>query len=221
MSNSYQSFPPSNEPNPGGYGNQSSNYGNYDHATYSQNAYSQPANQYAPFPGQQNQLIAGPRPGAWKRFLGFLIDYIILSIVTCLITYVLFKEDLDTFFKASFSSTPGTNPPEEPIAALLVAALLTFVLWFAYRMIMEVKYEGTLGKKAIGARVAMEEGGPISYGSSFKRNSWFLLTLLTSFLPSGSLIIQVILGVSIAKDANKQSFSDKWAKAVVIDKTVR
>lgn len=228
MSNNYPSFPNSGDDNP--YtGGQQTGYGQngYDQGGYGQQ---QPqSGQYASFPGADysNQMAPGAlRPGAWKRFLGYFLDGLIVAIIGGIVTWLVFGGEISSWWEqamdAAAASSTTASTPEFPFAAAAGSNLIMFVLWFAYRLIMEVNNGGTIGKMAIGARVTMEDGSPVTYGASFIRNSWFLISAIASIIPIiGSLVslgITIAVGVTIGRDPNKQSFSDKWAKAIVVDK---
>ena len=105
---------------------------------------------------------------------------------------------------------------------MLTTGLIGLVLWMAYRAIMEVTQGGSVGKKVIGARVTMADGSPITYGASLVRNSWYVISSVVGMIPGiGSLlnlIVMIAVGVTIGRSPEKQSFSDKWAKAIVVDK---
>ena len=215
MSNNYPSFPNSGDNNPytggdqGGYGQQQPQGG-----------------QYASFPGANQMAPGALRPGAWKRFLGYFLDGLIVTIVAGIITWLLFGDDIANWWQqtmdAASSSSSSSTTPDFPLSAAAGSSIIMFVLWFAYRLIMEVNNGGTVGKMAIGARVTMEDGSPITYGASFVRNSWYLISAIANIIPIiGSLIslgITIAVGVTIGRSPNKQSFSDKWAKAIVVDK---
>ena len=235
MSNNYPSLPNSGDDNPYTGGDQSG-FGQQPQGGYGQNGYDQggygqqqQGEQYPSFPGADysNQMAPGAlRPGAWKRFLGYFLDVIILAIVGGIITWLLFGSDIANWWEqtmdAASSSSSTATAPDFPISASIGSALIMFVLWFAYRLIMEVNNGGTVGKMAIGARVTMEDGSPITYGASFVRNSWYLISSIAGMIPVIgvllSLGVSIAVGVTISKSPNKQSFSDKWAKAIVVDK---
>ena len=223
MSNNYPSFPNSGDDNPYTGGDQSG-FGQQPQGGYGQQ---QPqGGQYASFPGANQMAPGALRPGAWKRFLGYFLDGLIVVIVGGIITGLLFGSDIANWWEqtmdAASSSSSTATAPDFPMSVAAGSNLILFVLWFAYRLIMEVNSGGTVGKMAIGARVTMEDGSPITYGASFVRNSWFLISAVANIIPViGNLIslgITIAVGVTIGRDPNKQSFSDKWAKAIVVDK---
>ena len=180
---------------------------------------------YQPFPGQNDldgrQFAAG-RPGPGKRLLGLLVDSILFGIVLSIIAWLLFGQELSRFFNATMNASSNGVAPEEPTGALLATGLIGLVLWMAYRAIMEVTQGGSVGKKVIGARVTMADGSPITYGASLVRNSWYVISSVVGMIPGiGSLlnlIVMIAVGVTIGRSPEKQSFSDKWAKAIVVDK---
>ena len=207
MSNNYPSFPNSGDDNP--YtGGQQSGFGQQPQGGYGQNGYDQggygqqqpQGGQYASFPGANQMAPGALRPGAWKRFLGLVLDNIILAIVGGIITWLLFGSDIANWWEqtmdAANSSSSTATAPDFPISASIGSGIITIVLWFAYRLIMEVNNGGTVGKMAIGARVTMEDGSPITYGASFVRNSWYLISTVTNIIPIiGSLIS---LGITLS-----------------------
>lgn len=226
MSNNY---PGDNNP----YGaNQNGAQGGYQqNADFDQNqqGYGQPAGQgaydqgtfggYQSFPGDQNQMVTGAnRPGAGKRLLGYIIDAIIVSIIGGIIGWIFFGSSITDYIDASANATSTSSTPDLPTGAIMGMGFVTLIIWFAYRLLMEVNTGGTVGKKAISAKVTMEDGSPVSYGASFIRNSWYILSVIPGFGSLLYFIALIVLGVTIGKNPGNQSFSDKWAKTIVTNK---
>lgn len=96
------------------------------------------------------------------------------------------------------------------------------VVRLAYRVLMETKVGGTLGKMAIGARVVSADGQNVTASAALLRNSWYILTMALGFIPFvgvwAQLGIYVGLGISIGQNAQKQSATDNLAKAYVVNK---
>jgi uncharacterized RDD family membrane protein YckC len=103
---------------------------------------------------------SGPRAGFWRRFLGLLIDSIVIGI-------------LDTILRAILGSGAGAG--------------LGFLVSILYFTILIGNSRGqTLGQMALGIRVIdFNTGGPIGYGRAFIR--WLVsivsaLALLIGYL---------------------------------------
>ena len=221
MSNNFPSYPSNNGgsgDNPynaynddaqgaAGYGNQG--YGNDQYGNAGNQAYGAfPTNDY-----NQAPMHGSERPGVGKRFLGYLIDSILLSIVVGILVVVLVGTD-------RIVNMTNSGTPDMGITAMI--GLIGLVLWFAYRVGMETTQGATLGKMAVGARVTMEDGSPVTAQASFLRNSWYLISQLVNMIPLIgfllSLAVYIAVGVTIGRDPGNQSFSDKWGKAIVVDK---
>ena len=87
---------------------------------------------------------SGPRAGFWRRFLGLIIDSIVLGIV-------------DTILRVVLGNGAGAG--------------LGFLVSIAYFTILIGNARGqTLGQMALGIRVIdFNTGGPIGYGRAFLR----------------------------------------------------
>ena len=198
----------------GGYGN--AQYGNAGTHNAAQQGYGAfPTNDYGQAP-----MHGSFRPGVGKRFLGYLIDSILAGIVIGLLTFLIFRNDIMDFVDATMNS-PETAA-SLPLSVTAGSGVISIVLWFAYRIGMETSTGATLGKMAVGARVTMEDGSPVTAQASFLRNSWYLLSLVLNMVPFLGWLLQlavlVAVGVTIGNDNGNQSFSDKWGKTIVVDK---
>ena len=100
---------------------------------------------------------SGPRAGFWRRFAGLLIDGILLSIVTGIVS------------RAIHGAT---------------GSLLGFVIDAAYFTILIGASRGqTLGQMALGIRVIdFNTGGPIGYGRAFIRWIVSIISTIVIFL---------------------------------------
>lgn len=194
-------------------------------------------NSYQSYPGQQGQQDYGAYPttgnemapngqytSAGKRFLGYLIDFILIQlIVGGILTYFIAGEAISEWYQASMDAIEaGVEAPDVPYGSLATASILSLVVWFAYRILMETAKGGSLGHLALGNRVINANGTNPTALESFKRNSWFLvLSLLSALNMLGillGLVLYIALGVTISRSPIKQSFADKWAGTVVVDK---
>lgn len=194
-------------------------------------------NFYQSYPGQQGQQGYGAYPAtgnemapnsqytsAGKRFLGYLIDFVLIQlIVGGILTYFIAGEAISEWYQASMDAIEaGVEAPDVPYGSLATASILSLIVWFAYRILMETAKGGSLGHMALGNRVINANGTNPTALESFKRNSWFLvLSLLGPLNMLGillGLVLYIALGVTISRSPIKQSFADKWAGTVVVDK---
>lgn len=225
--NPYGSSPqePANGNNFPGYpASDSSNTGNPEASP--QQPYGQQGQQgYGAYPTTGNEMAPnGQYTSAGKRFLGYLIDFILIQlIVGGLLTYFIAGEAINEWIQASVDAAQaGVEAPDMPYGSLATASILSLVVWFAYRILMETAKGGSLGHMALGNRVINANGTNPTALESFKRNSWFLvLSLLGALNMLGillGLVLYIALGVTISRSPIKQSFADKWAGTVVVDK---
>jgi uncharacterized RDD family membrane protein YckC len=125
--------------------------------------------------------------GAGSRFLAFLVDVIILSVVGGLLGVV--------FGLGMKTSNPGPS------------ALLNVAIQVLYFVVYQGQSGQTLGKRALGIRVVTLEGTKPSYGTFFLRE-------IIGKLVSG--IILFIGYLMILWDGKKQGLHDKIASTVVV-----
>ncbi|WP_414122947.1 RDD family protein [Corynebacterium nuruki] len=106
------------------------------------------------------------------------------------------------------------------LGAFIIDAIIGIVLWLVYRVAMETTRGASLGKMILGLKVVDANGNNPSAQDSFLRNIWYLASNILSMIPFigwlFSLAIYIALGVTISKDPQKQSFTDKWGKAYVV-----
>jgi uncharacterized RDD family membrane protein YckC len=84
-----------------------------------------------------------------------------------------------------------------------------FLFWFIYFPGAEGTTGQTLGKRIIGMRVVMQDGGPVTFGSSFVRHLFDLID------------VSFAIGILVIKNSEKkQRIGDLIAKTVVLDDAV-
>ena len=127
--------------------------------------------------------------GFWKRFAAWLLDFIILSVITIPLSLVIFI--LPTPW-ASFVSTP--------------LSLLISVLYYGFQESSE--HQATLGKRALGIIVTDLEGSRISFGRAAGRELAKIL----------SALILLIGFFMIGFTEKKQGLHDMIAGCLVIDR---
>ena len=164
---------------------------------YQQNPYQQQhpyPSGYAPagYPTQQPTTADGvPLAGWWWRFLAVVIDAIVVSMVSSVVTLP-WQARLNALFggwaeELVVALQTGSPPPD--LAPLLVSpvvvtvVLIGFLLALAYHIVMLRFLRATVGKLALGLRVVPADRGrstgPLPWGTVALRSvSWLL--------PSGS-----------------------------------
>ncbi len=97
--------------------------------------------------------------GFWRRFGAYFVDFLAL---TPLIAITIYGTNLTRWFQALW---------------LIPGALIG--IWFSVHLV--VRYGGTPGKLAMGTRIVMDDGSPITRKAAFVRYSvLFGLSMLTS-----------------------------------------
>jgi uncharacterized RDD family membrane protein YckC len=139
------------------------------------------------------EMVSGKNyVGLGLRFVALIIDGIILGILGYLIGAV----------------TGGTSGAGFELEG--GPAFLYYLLSFLYYILMESFMGGTVGKLALGMRVELEDGSPITIGASIIRN----LLRIVDFLPFAYILGMIMISTSPLK----QRLGDRVAKTVVIKK---
>jgi uncharacterized RDD family membrane protein YckC len=95
----------------------------------------------------------------WTRFAAYLLDSMIISIITLPVTYMNVTHwKLTPFF------------------------ILTAVVELAYKPFMEYRYGATLGKMAVGIKVVGHFLGKVSLAEELKRVSFYLIPAILQFV---------------------------------------
>ena len=138
------------------------------------------------------------KSGVLRRGIGFLLDFVFLSIF---------------FFPATYLySGKWVMGPEEHLWGISDPICLVFLfIIFAYFILMEAYVGWTVGKKILGMRVTDGAGQKIGLSKSLIRN----LLRLVDGLPAFS-ILGIIL---IASSEQGQRFGDRIAKTYVTKST--
>jgi uncharacterized RDD family membrane protein YckC len=142
--------------------------------------------------------------GFWWRFLGWIIDYFVLLIpsMLCMIPYF-----ITSFGSAAWEA--GTDAENNPFAGWTIAMGVTYAVGMLgqlgvnafYHTWMLGKYQATIGKIAIGAKVVTPEGSTITYGRAFGR--WLGKSVLNGFIVMlfvflAAILSAVLLGATAA-----------------------
>lgn len=154
---------------------------------------------YAPSP------VVGPHYGGfWIRFLAFLLDSVILSVV-CVPLFLIFL--LPSVLKTISQVNRDEPPPAEFFAALFLMIPLFFVIaWLYEAWTTSSSWQGTVGKKVLRLKVTDEAGNRISFGRSTGR---FFAKLL-------SRAIMQIGFIMIGFTERKQGLHDMLAGTLVV-----
>ena len=163
---------------------------------------------------------AGPAPGILYagfgvRFVAYVIDWVILGIVSGVIWFGALVVGISAVGADRFSTlstVSSTITPDQAAAALtfaeyLYAGLGVASLVTALYFILMSHTGGTVGMRALGFRVAREEDGrPIGFGRATARYLGYLVDWLA--LGLGLLWVGV--------DSRKQGWHDKIAGTFVV-----
>jgi uncharacterized RDD family membrane protein YckC len=88
--------------------------------------------------------------------------------------------------------------------------LMTTVLWLAYMTWMEAKNGASIGKRARGLRVVMEDGEPVTPEAALTRN-------LMRFLDAFPYVVPYVVGAyAISNSPKMQRFGDRVAETMVV-----
>jgi uncharacterized RDD family membrane protein YckC len=224
----------SNTP-PSGYGtggyeqpnyNANNNYGGYNPAMAGQQPY------YAPGYGAPGTGLARNYAGFWLRFGAYLIDSVIVSVVTGIIFLVPFFGYINEFntkygnefirycdtSSRSYSEVACNDIAErifitqgelsKMLSAIFIPMLIAVLVSLGYYTIMTAR-GGTLGKLAFGLRVIKEDGSNPGFGRALLRST-------IGYWVSSLIFYLGFIWVGI--DERKQGWHDKLSGTYVIRK---
>ena len=90
------------------------------------------------------------------------------------------------------------------------ALLMATVLWLGYMTYMEWKNGASIGKRARGLRVVMEDGEPVTPEAALTRN-------LMRFLDAAPYVVPYLVGAyAISNSPKMQRFGDRVAETMVV-----
>jgi len=125
--------------------------------------------------------------GFWLRFLGWLIDAIILGVVGSVIQVILIGSALP----AITPPEPGTVPDLSVLGPMLgrlgLASMLNMVIGACYEAFFVANLWATPGKMVIGVKVVRPDGSRVSLGRAFGR--YFAKILSGLILAIGYIMI--------------------------------
>lgn len=134
--------------------------------------------------------------GFWLRFVAYIIDYIILSIVNTIVIIPVLGALGFGFFTATDGFQHGDLADEEAIgmivafiSAMSSIALLTFVIQVLYYAFMQASAkQATIGKIALGLKVTDMDGNRLDFGKSLVRELCKIISysiLLIGYIMAG------------------------------------
>jgi uncharacterized RDD family membrane protein YckC len=152
------------------------------------------------------QAAVHPYAGFWLRFAAWLIDVILLSVVSNIIVLIF---GMSTMNWQHILASNGSPTPEDLAPALgmifRIMLISTVINWLYYAFLESSTWQGTLGKKALGLFVTDLHGNRISFGRASGR---FFARIITSFT--------IGIGyVMIAFTEKKQALHDMIAGCLV------
>jgi uncharacterized RDD family membrane protein YckC len=129
-----------------------------------------------------------------RRFVAYLIDFIILALVTAPF--------------GSYEFDDGTAS----YRVVGVPFLLQQLVWIAYFVILEATVGATLGKLALGIRVRRADGTKLDWGASIVRNILRIVDAFPYFIP-------YLLGaILVWSSPTRQRLGDRAASTIVVTK---
>ena len=157
--------------------------------------------------------------GFWWRVLGFLIDSIIVGVVNGIATAGISASastTMDLYLVKVLDAMAGSSGelppvPDNLMHALWTMALVSMVIWVAYRTILIGTMNATLGQKICGLRVAVlgdEQLRPVGWKVALIRGG--LGAVLYQFLGFFAQITVLFLD-------RKQTLPDLISKTVVVN----
>jgi uncharacterized RDD family membrane protein YckC len=150
--------------------------------------------------------------GFWKRFLAVIIDGIVIWVLQAFVIVPI----LGLVGFSIATAPPDMSDPDAAmgmVASIIAAAgaiwLVVVTIQILYGSFMESsKYQGTLGKMALGIIVTDMNGGKLDFTKALVRN---LCKLISNFT---MLIGYIIAGFT----AKKQALHDLIASTLVVNK---
>lgn len=116
--------------------------------------------------------------GFWIRTVAYMIDIVPISIVV--MTIILLYTDFGQTWISYQADRTNVDARVQFMQERNWIREISFGVWLVYCALMEgSSFQGTLGKRLMGIRVADRQGNRISFGCSIIRN----LSKITSYLP--------------------------------------
>ena len=171
----------------------------------------------------------GPAPGLvyasfWRRFLGYLLDWLLLSVVPSLIVFLTLAGHAFSTWLNELAKTPkGAAAPalSLPSRYYLTAAVVSALIGILYWGLVVAAWGRTIGQAAVGVRVVRQEDPtkPLPLERALTRAAvWWgpaILGLVAALNLVGGLIWLISL-LWVAWDPRKQGLHDKLGRALAV-----
>ncbi|KLD77621.1 hypothetical protein Y886_14860, partial [Xanthomonas hyacinthi DSM 19077] len=159
--------------------------------------------------GEEPRLVADGevvQAGFWKRAAAYLIDGMLVGVISQTIQIVVFAGFLG--FSSLGSGSPDFSTPGGIVLLVLVYLVPLTMSALYFGLFHASTRQATLGKMAVGIKVVRPDGSRISVGRGIGRYFGFLLSSLTIFI--GFLMA--------AFTERKQALHDMLCDTLVVDK---
>jgi uncharacterized RDD family membrane protein YckC len=159
----------------------------------------------------ENERVVSQNPtvkisSTGKRFLAFIIDTFVLSLIFWLFVIVSPASSSCTQFHLGFTLDVNGQTTYSGVCGF--SAWLFVLVYFLYYLLLEWLMSSTIGKFILKIKVVTIQGVRISFMNSFVRNVFRIIDFLPSFYILGAIVI--------GSTENKQRIGDKVAKTLVV-----
>jgi uncharacterized RDD family membrane protein YckC len=157
-------------------------------------------------------ILPSPYAGFWLRFLAHLIDSVVAGIVFGIFALLVVAIVGVGYFRTLLEGMNSENPtfPLALVSIILLASAVSVVAtWLYYAWMESSKYQGTVGKMALGLIVTDLQGRQITFARASGR---FFAKMITGLVPLG--IGYIMAGFT----EKKQALHDMIASCLVLRK---
>ena len=140
--------------------------------------------------------------GFWWRVLGYIVDNLVISIPgTVVMMVVIFAIAGSAFALSSGGGEANTEDADMVFGGIVLGYVAALTAYFAltafYHTWMVAKYQGTVGKLAIGAKVITADGGRLTTGRAFCR--WLCTGMLNPIIIQTGYAAGFLIALGIGK----------------------
>lgn len=164
--------------------------------------------------------VASPYANVGIRFVALLLDFLANAVILVLVGAILLASDISNWINEIDRWNGYGVAPEFPMGKVYLVGILGVVIWFIYRVWMEINRGQTLGKMALKIKVVDVNGNTPTISASLARNSWYLVYFVAGLIPLLGFVVQigvpVAMAITIGTHTYRQSFTDRWAKTYVV-----
>ncbi len=144
--------------------------------------------------------------GFWLRLAAYIIDYIVLQLVVGIMSLPFMVGMITGIIAASKEASEG------PEIIAIVGVIMSFVFviviisliagWLYYALLESSKYQGTLGKVAVGIKVTDTVGNKITFARATGRYFGKIISSMTIYIGF------IMAGFTVKKQALHDIMSD-------------